>query len=85
MNALLKDELRGAWLGLPKAYTALDFFGMALGSYFLWAGATGKAPRWTVTAIGGVMFYIHMQRFFYVPQSRQGLVRLMRALDIPKC
>jgi len=82
LEALLADELRGGWLNVPRAYSLLDFLGAALGSYFLWAGATGRAPRWSLAAIGGIMIFIHTQRFFYAPQSADGLRRLVAALDL---
>lgn len=82
MERWLHDELRSGWLGLPRAYSTLDFLGMALGSYFIWAGATGKAPRWSLAAIGGVMIFIHTQRFFYAPQTGEGLKRLIAAIGL---
>lgn len=82
MDQLTQDELRGGWLGIPRPFTPLDFMGAALGAYFIFAGATGRAPRWTLTALGSMMIYIHVQKFFYAPQTREGLVRLLRDLDV---
>jgi hypothetical protein len=82
MSPLLEQELRGGWLGVPHRYHALDFLGIALGAYFIWAGATGRAPRWSLAALGGIMVYIHAQRFFFAPQSREGLIRLLDELRI---
>ena len=82
MNDLLKQELRGGWIGVGDAYQPLDALGMALGAYFIYAGATNKAPNWLTAALGGVMIYIHTQRFFYAPTDRAGLIRLAKALDL---
>ena len=82
MNDLLKQEFRGGWLGVPDAYQPLDFLGIALGAYFLYAGATNKAPNWLTAALGGVMIFIHSQRFFYAPRDRAGLIRIAKALDL---
>ncbi len=81
---LVIDELRGGWLGVPKAYTALDFFGVALGGWVAYLGwRERQSPVGAVSiALGGVMAYIHIQRFFYAPQSRDGLLRLLRALQV---
>lgn len=81
-NEILRQELRGGWLGIPEPYSLIDFMGAALGTYFIWAGATGRAPRWSLAAIGGVMLYIHVQRFAYAPQTRAGLVNLLNALEV---
>lgn len=90
-NELLKAELRGGWLGVPEAYTAYDFLGFALGSYFIIDGVVQitaerkKKPNWWPIArigLGAIMFYIHTQRFFYAPQSKEGLQKLLTALDI---
>ncbi len=82
MNNLLKQELRGGWLDIGDKFQAIDFFGMALGSYFLWDGVTKKGPQWLTVSIGAIMIYIHSQRFYYAPKSQEGLKRLMRDLDI---
>jgi hypothetical protein len=82
MNDLLKQELRGGWLDVGNKFQAIDFFGMALGSYFIYDGVTGKGPQWLTVSIGAIMIYIHSQRFLYAPKSREGLMRLMRDLDI---
>ena len=82
MNDLLKQELRGGWIGVGDAYEPLDALGMALGAYFLYAGATNKAPNWLTAALGGIMIFIHTQRFFYAPRDRAGLIRLAKALDL---
>ena len=83
MNEILKHELRGAWLGLPKAYQPLDFIGAAMGSYFIYDAV--RHPRdtaWINIALGAIMIYIHTQRFFYAPQSKEGFNRLVNALEI---
>lgn len=82
MNKILQDELRGGWLGVPRQYTLFDFLGIALGGYILWAGVTRRAPDWSLTAIGTIMLYIHTQRFFYAPQTGEGLRSLVRAVGI---
>ena len=82
IGPLLREELRSGWLEMPERYQLLDFLGVALGSYFIYAGATDRAPRWLTIALGGVMVYIHSQRFFYAPRTRGGLFRLLQALEI---
>lgn len=84
-NELLRAELRGAWLGVPQAYNLFDFTGAALGAYFIYS-AVGKdkrfAPPWFTASLGVLMIFIHTQRFFYAPQTKEGLRRLLTALDI---
>lgn len=82
MDPLLKQELRGGWLGVGEAYQPLDFLGMALGAYFIFSGVSDRAPRWLTIGLGGVMIYIHSRRFFYAPKTREGLIRLLRDLDV---
>jgi hypothetical protein len=82
MTELLRQELRGGWLGVGKAYQPLDALGMALGAYFLYAGATKKAPDWLTATLGGVMIFIHAQRFLYAPKDRAGLIRLAKTLKL---
>ncbi len=81
-NEILKYELRAGWLGLPQAFSPFDLIGVAMGAAMIYSGASTRAPRWLPIALGGVMMFIHSQRFFYAPQDRAGLVRLMRALDV---
>jgi len=81
-NNLLSQELRAGWLGVGDKYQPLDALGTALGAYFLYAGATNKAPDWLTAALGGVMIFIHTQRFFYAPKDRAGLIRLAKALNL---
>jgi hypothetical protein len=33
-------------------------------------------------ALGAIMVYIHSQRFFYAPQSKEGLIALLKSLDV---
>ena len=82
MSDLLKQELRGSWLGVADAYQPLDAAGAALGAFFLFAGATNKVPSWLVAALGSVMIFVHLQKFFYAPKDRAGLIRLAKALDL---
>lgn len=85
MNELLQHELRGAWLGFPNAYHVMDATGVVMGAYFLWDGVKYKRPTaWVSISLGAIMIYIHAQRFFYAPQTKDGLVRLMNALEIDK-
>ena len=82
-NDLLKHELRGAWLGVPDAYHILDGLGAAMGAYFIYDGV--RYPRqtaWLNIGLGAIMIFIHTQRFFYAPQNREGLNRLLNALEI---
>lgn len=78
----MRQELRGGWLGVGDAYQPLDALGIALGAYFLYAGATKKAPCWLTATLGGVMIYIHSQRFLYAPKDRAGLIRLAQSLKL---
>lgn len=82
MDELLKQELRGGWLGVGEAYHPLDFLGVALGAYGIYAGLTGRAPRALTVGLGALMIYIHGQRFLYAPKDRAGLVRLLKSLDV---
>jgi len=81
MNQLLQDELRGGWLGVPRQYTLLDFLGIAFGVALLVAAR--KHRDFTLAALGGVAVYIHSQRFFYAPQTGEGLRSLVRTVGIP--
>jgi hypothetical protein len=82
MTELLKQELRGGWLGIGDAYQPLDFLGVALGAYFIYAGASKKAAPVLTIGLGALMIYIHSRRFFYAPKSRDGLIRLLKQLDV---
>lgn len=82
MNELIKQEFRGGWLGLPEPFETLDLLGVALGSYFVYEGVTGKGPQWLTISLGAIMIYIHSQRFFYAPQSKAGLINLLEQLEI---
>ena len=83
MNDLMQHELKGAWLGMPKAYQPLDAMGVAMGAWFLYDGvAYPRRTAWVNIALGAVMIYIHSQRFFYAPQDRAGLNRLLSALEV---
>lgn len=80
----LQQELRGGWLGVPEAYHPYDFLGVALGTYVLSLGIRGSTPvNWLAIGVGALMIVIHVQRFFYAPQDRAGLDRLLEALDVP--
>lgn len=82
MSPLMRDELRGGWLGIPRQFSPLDLLGVAMGSYFIYSGATGRGPEWLTISIGAIMVYIHTRRFVYAPQDREGLVRLLRDLEV---
>lgn len=82
MNDLIKQDLRSGWLGIAETYQPLDFLGVALGSYFVYQGVTHKAPDWLTISLGAIMIYIHSQRFFYAPQTRDGLIKLLQHLDV---
>lgn len=82
MTPLMKSELRGGWLGIPQRFEPLDFLGVAMGSYFVYQGATNRGPDWLTISIGAIMVYIHTRRFLYAPQDREGLVRLLRDLEV---
>lgn len=84
MNPLLREELRGGWLGVPEPYTALDFLGVGLGSYFAWVGLRGGGWPVLTAALGLVMVGIHSRRFFYAPQDRAGLERLLVNLGVSR-
>ncbi len=82
LTPIIKREFRGGWLGIPEPFEAIDFLGVALGSYFLYEGVTGKGPQWLTISLGAIMVYIHSQRFFYAPQSKAGLINLLKSLDV---
>lgn len=82
MNNLIKQDLRAGWLEIGKAYQPLDFLGVALGSYFIYQGVTHKAPDWLTVSLGAIMIYIHSQRFFFAPQSKAGLIKLLKQLEV---
>ena len=82
MTELMQQELRGGWLGIGDAYQPLDFMGVALGAYAIYAGVTGKAPRALTVALGVGLVYIHSRRFLYAPKDRAGLVRLLQDLNV---
>ncbi len=79
---IVKTEMRGGWLGIPEPFEVIDFLGVALGSYFMYDGVTRKGPQWLTIGLGAIMIYIHSQRFFYAPQSKEGLRALLKALDV---
>ncbi len=79
---LIKQDLRSGWLEIGQKWQTLDFIGVALGSYFIYDGVTRKAPPWLTISLGAIMVYIHSQRFFYAPQSRDGLIRLLNNLEV---
>ena len=79
---LIKQDLRSGWLEIGMKWQPLDFLGVALGSYFLYDGVTHKGKDWITIALGAIMIYIHSQRFFYAPQSREGLIRLLNDLQV---
>lgn len=82
MNDLIKQDLRSGWLGIERPYQPLDLLGVALGSYFIYDGVTQRGPQWLTISLGAIMVYIHSRRFFFAPESRDGLVRLMKQLDV---
>lgn len=79
---LLKSELRHGWLGFSEQYELFDALGAGLGAFFLWQAVSGKHLRWASAVLGGIMIYIHTQRFFYAPETKSGLIRLLKSLDI---
>lgn len=79
---LIKQDLRAGWLGIGDKFEPLDFLGVALGSYFIYNGVTRKGPQWLNISLGAIMVYIHSQRFFYAPKSRDGLIRLLNDLNV---
>ena len=79
---IVKDEFRGGWLGMPEPFEVIDLLGFSLGAYFTWAAVTKKGPDWLSIALGGIMMYIHSQRFFYAPKTRAGLINILNQLDL---
>lgn len=79
---LLKGELRHGWLGVPEVFTPYDFLGAALGAYFIYQGATKQCNPLVNVGLGSVMLFIHTQRFFYAPRTKDGLIKLLKALDV---
>lgn len=82
MTEFQKYELRSGWLGMAEKFQPLDALGVALGSYFIYQGTTNRAPDWLTISLGAIMVYIHSQRFFFAPQDKDGLVRLLKSLDV---
>ena len=82
MTELQKYELRSGWLGLPEPWHPLDLLGVAMGSAIIWSAVDKRAPDWVPIALGGIMVFIHTQRFFHAPQTRDGLARLLKSLDV---
>ena len=82
MTEMMKNELRGGWLGLPKPFKPIDLLGVGLGSYFIYSAVTNKAPPWLTISLGAIMIYIHSQRFFYAPQTKEGLQALLTQLNV---
>lgn len=81
-NDLLKQELRSSFLGVGDTFQPLDATGAALGAYFLFAGITNRAPPALTALLGGIMIFVHLQKFFFAPKDRTGLIRLAKALDL---
>ena len=82
MTEFMQQELRGGWLGIGDAYQPIDFLGVALGAFAIYAGLTGRAPRGLTVAVGVGLVYIHSRRFLYAPKDRAGLVKLLQSLDV---
>ncbi len=77
-----KYEYRSGWLGLPKPFHPFDLIGVSMGALIIWSAVDNRAPKWVPIALGGIMVYIHSQRFFNAPQSRDGLIRLLDATGV---
>lgn len=77
---LLQQEIRGGWLGRPVPFHALDFLGVALGSYFLWQ--SWRDGRGLGAALGLLMIGIHGVRFFYAPTDPAKLHRLVESVGL---
>jgi len=87
MNDLLNDEHRGGWLGMPRKYSVIDLGGAALGGYMIYMGTREmrRATGWQgllAVALGGVMIWIHTQRFFYAPQDQRGFIKLAQEMQL---
>jgi len=87
MNPLMQQEHRGGWLGMPRKYSVVDLSGAFLGGYMGYLGyrELQRAPCWQgylALALGGVMIWIHTQRFFYAPQDQRGFIKLAQELAI---
>ena len=87
MNDLVKQELRSGWLGMPGKFSPLDFAGAGLGAYMTYMGIRElqRARTWQgmlAIGLGGLMIWIHTQRFFAAPQDQGGFIRLANDLGI---
>lgn len=84
MRGLWEQEMRGAYLGMPQRYQALDFLGVGMGIFLLWAGLTGKASRESLIILGLIAFGIHSQRFLFAPQDPEKLERLLESVGLKR-
>lgn len=87
MNDLMKQELRGGWLGMPRRFSPLDLAGAGLGAYMTFMGVRElqRARNWQgmlAIGLGAMMIWIHTQRFFLAPQDQGGFIRLATDLGI---
>jgi len=82
MTEWQRYELRSGWFGMAEKFQPIDALGVALGSYFIYQGVTNRAPKWLTVSLGAIMIYIHATRFFIAPQDKQGLVKLLNAMDV---
>lgn len=87
-NDLLLQEHRGGWLGMPRKYSIIDLAGAGMGGYMGYLGyrelqrSSGSWQGLLAIALGGVMIWIHTQRFFYAPQDQRGFIKLARELEV---
>ena len=85
---LLQQEHRGGWLGMPRKYSIIDLSGAMLGGYMGYMGyreLQRNRNAWQgilALALGGVMIWIHTQRFFYAPQDQRGFIKLAQEMGI---
>ncbi len=85
---LLLQEQRGGWLGMPRKYSIIDLAGAGLGGYMGYLGyreLQRSSNSWQgllALALGGVMIWIHTQRFFYAPQDQRGFIKLAQQMQL---
>ncbi len=83
-DSLQAEELRGGWLGFPRAFQIIDLMGMSLGAWMAYMGWRDRGQWQGLVSIGlgAVMMFIHSQRFAYAPQSASGLEQLAKNLNL---
>jgi hypothetical protein len=85
MIPLVKQEMKN-YLGIPQRFQAIDFLGVIMGAIFFMDAYRRIIKRKPLNpflplSLGVVMIWIHSTRFFYAPQTRQQLDKLLLDLQ----